>query len=109
MNTDLEALQQNNTWSLVPLSPGNKLIGCKWVCKIKYKSDSTIEHYKAHLVTKGYNQVEGIYYQETFSPTAKVTTLRYLLVVAPTGYWHIHQLDVQNAFLHGDLHEVVYM
>ncbi|KAL5831145.1 hypothetical protein ACOSQ4_016499 [Xanthoceras sorbifolium] len=109
MNTELEALQLNNTWSLVPLPIGHKPIGCKWVYKIKYKSDGTIERYKARLVAKGYNQVEGIDYQETFSPTAKLTTLRCLLTVAAARYWHIHQLDVQNAFLHGDLHEVVYM
>ncbi|KAL5787313.1 hypothetical protein ACOSP7_004262 [Xanthoceras sorbifolium] len=109
MNTELEALQLNNTWSLVPLPIGHKPIGCKWVYKIKYKSDGTIERYKARLVAKGYNQVEGIDYQETFSPTAKLTTLRCLLTVAAARHWHIHQLDVQNAFLHGDLHEVVYM
>jgi hypothetical protein len=109
MNTELEALQQNNTWSLVPLPPGHKPIGCKWVYKIKYKADGTIERYKARLVAKGYTQVEGIDYQETFSPTAKVTTLRCLLTVAAARNWFIHQLDVQNAFLHGDLHELVYM
>jgi len=109
MNTELEALQQNNTWSLVPLPLGHKPIGCKWVYNIKYKSDGTIKRYKARLVAKGYTQVEGIDYQETFSPTAKVTTLRCLLTVAVARNWFIHQLDVQNAFLHGDLHELVYM
>ncbi|BBH07384.1 wall-associated kinase 2, partial [Prunus dulcis] len=109
MTAELEALQHNNTWSLVPLPVGHKPIGCKWVYKIKYKSDGTIECYKAQLVAKGYTQIEGIDYQETFSPTAKLTTLRCLLTVAAARHWFIHQLDVQNAFLHGDLHEVVYM
>lgn len=109
MHAELEALQQNNTWSMVPLPIGHKPIGCKWVYKIKYKSDGTIERYKARLVAKGYTQVEGIDYQETFSPTAKLTTLRCLITVAAARNWFIHQLDVQNAFLHGDLHEVVYM
>ena len=109
MKTELEALQDNKTWDLVPLPAGHSPIGCKWVYKIKYQSDGTIERYKARLVAKGYTQIEGIDYTETFSPTAKLTTLRCLLTIAAARSWFIHQLDVQNAFLHGDLHEVVYM
>jgi len=91
------------------LPSGHKPIGCKWVYKIKYKSDGTLDHYKAHLVAKGNTQIEGIDYQETFSPTAKLTTLRCLLIVASARGWFIHQLDIHNAFLHGDLSKVVYM
>lgn len=109
MHTELDALQQNNTWSMVPLPFGHQPIGCKWVYKIKYKSDGTIECYKAHIVAKGYTQVEGINYQETFSPIAKLTTLHCLLTVAAARHWFTHQLDVQNAFLYGDLHEIIYM
>ncbi|KAG5556472.1 hypothetical protein RHGRI_006920 [Rhododendron griersonianum] len=109
MQAELEALQHNNTWSLGPLPTGHKPIGCRWVYKIKYHSDGSIERYKARLVAKGYTQVEGLDYLETFSPTAKLTTLRCLLTIAAARNWFIHQLDVQNAFLHGDLHEKVYM
>ncbi|KAK2997811.1 hypothetical protein RJ639_025666, partial [Escallonia herrerae] len=109
MNVELEALQQNKTWSLVQLPDGHKPIGCKWVYKTKYRSDGTIERYKARLVAKGYTQVEGIDYQETFSPTAKLTTLRCLLTIISARHWFAYQLDVQNAFLHGDLQEEVYM
>ena len=109
MTAELNALQQNHTWTLVPLPAGHKPIGCKWVYRIKYHSDGTIERYKARLVAKGYTQVEGVDYIETFSSTAKLTTLRCILAVAASRNWHIHQLDVQNAFLHGDLHEEVYM
>ncbi|XP_068319168.1 uncharacterized protein [Pyrus communis] len=109
MQTELDALHHNHTWDLVPLPAGYKPIGSKWVFKKKYKSDGSLDRYKARVVAKGYTQVEGVDYQETFSPTAKLTTLRCLLTVAAARTWFIHQLDVQNAFLHGTLHEEVYM
>ena len=109
MAAELVALEPNNTWTLTPLPTGKKPIRCKWVCKIKYKADSSIERYKASLVAKGFTQKEGIDYIETFSPVAKKVYVKVLLSVAIVKGWFLNQLDVNNAFLHGDLHDEVYM
>jgi hypothetical protein len=109
MNSEITALKENNTWSFTSLPAGHRLIGCKWVFKVEYQSNGSIERYKARLVAKGYTQPEGIDYTKTFAPVAKLITVRCLLTVATVCNWPLHQMDVHNAFLHGDLHEEVYM
>jgi len=109
MQEELDALNANHTWQLVPLFKGKKTIGCKWVYKIKHKSDETLDRYKAHLVAKGYTQLEGLDFLDTFTPITKLTTLRLLLAVAAANDWYLKLLGVNHAFLHGDLHEEFYM
>jgi len=94
---------------LTSLPAEQKHIRCKWVYKIKYNSDDNVDRYKARLVKKGYTQIEGVNYSETFSPTTKLTTLRCLLTIAAARNWFTHQREVKNVFLHGTLHEIIYM
>jgi hypothetical protein len=100
MQTEIQALERNDAWSMQHLPPGKKALGCKWVYRIKYK---------ARLVVLGNHQVEGINYTETFAPVAKMVIVRTVLAVAAAKAWELHQMDVHNAFLHGDLHEEVFM
>jgi histone deacetylase 1/2 len=94
---------------LVPPRPGINIIDCKWVFKIKRKADGNIDRYMARLVAKGFKQRYELDYEDTFSPVVKPTTIRLLLSMAITHGWHLRQLDIQNAFLHGVLEEEVFM
>nr|GFC34413.1 putative reverse transcriptase, RNA-dependent DNA polymerase [Tanacetum cinerariifolium] len=109
MDDEMKALKKNNTWDQCALPQGKKLVGCRWIFTVKYKLDGTVERYKARLVAKGHTQTYGIDYSETFSPVAKMDTIRVLLSVACNQGWPFHQFDVKNAFLHGKLKEEVYM
>ena len=103
MNTEFDALLKNHTWQLVPSSPSQNIIGCKWVFRIKRHADGSIERFKARLVAKGFHQQPGLGYGETYSPVIKPTTVRAILSIAISAGWAIRQIDIQNAFLHGHL------
>jgi hypothetical protein len=90
---------------LVPAKSGANIVDCKWVYKIKRKSDDTIDRYKARLVVKGFKQRYGIDYEDIFSPVVKAATICLILSLAVSDGWSLRQLDVQNAFLHGVLEE----
>lgn len=109
MNDELEALERNNTWSITDLPPGKRAIGCKWLYKTKHDRDGNVERNKSRLVILGNNQKYGLDYDQTFAPVAKLTTVRSLLAVAAMEGWFVEQMDVKNAFLHGDIDETVYM
>ena len=109
MDSEYSALRNNKTWHLVPSSHGRNIIDCKWVYKVKRKSDGTIDRYKARLVAKGFKQRYGIDCEDTFSPVVKAATIRLVLSIDVSRGWTIRRLDVQNAFLHGILEEEVYM
>lgn len=109
MKSEVTSLEDNHTWDLTDLPPGKKCIGSQWVFRVKFKADGTLERYKARLVALGNHQAEGLDYKQTFAPVAKLTTVRLLLDIAAKRGYEVHQMDVHNAFLHGDLEEEVYM
>lgn len=109
MQNEIGAVEENQTWYVTELPKWKKAIGCKWVYKIKFRADGTIERFKARLVVLGNRQKENVDYKETFTPVVKMSTIRTFLEVASAKKWELHQMDVHNTFLHGDLHEEVYM
>uniref|UniRef100_A0A2N9HJ90 Integrase catalytic domain-containing protein n=1 Tax=Fagus sylvatica TaxID=28930 RepID=A0A2N9HJ90_FAGSY len=109
MKEELDALLKTGTWDLVDLPAGKSAIGCKWVYKIKTRSDGTVDRYKARLVAKGFTQEYGIDYEETFAPVARLSSVRTLIAVSASRHWPLFQMDVKNAFLNGELTEEVYM
>ncbi|GKB26493.1 ribonuclease H-like domain-containing protein [Tanacetum coccineum] len=108
MRDEYHALIKNKTWTLVHKPPDTNIVRCMWLFRHKYLADGTLSRYKARLVANGI-QLEGVYVDETFSLVVKPDTIQSVLSLAVSRHWPIHQLDVKNAFLHGDLPETVYM
>jgi hypothetical protein len=109
MAEEIAALERADTWDLVPCPPRVHLITCKWVYKVKTRSDCSLERYKARLVACSFQQEHGRDYDEIFAPVAHMTTIHTLLALASVRGWSISQLDVKNAFLNGELCDDVYM
>ena len=109
MDLEFTSLQRTGTWTLVPHETHMNVVSCKWVYRIERNSDGSINRYKARLVAKGFNQQPGIDFVDTFSPVVKHTTIRLVLALATAYNWPLCQLDVECAFLHGDLREAVFM
>jgi hypothetical protein len=107
MEAEYSALLSNHTWDLLPRPPGSNVVTGKWVFKHKFKADGSLERYKARWVLRGFTQRPGMDYSETFSPIVKPATVRTVLSLALSRSWPVHQLDVNNAFLHGTLPETV--
>ena len=89
MVVEISALEANHTWTLTPLPPNKQAISCKWVYKVKYRFDGTVERYKARLVAKGFTQKEGLDYLETFFPVAKLVSVNCLLAIVAVKGWFL--------------------
>jgi hypothetical protein len=109
MQEEYNSLLENQTWDMVPLPSGKKLVRCRWVYRTKSVADGQIIKYKARLVAKIFQQVHGIDYDETFTPVVKMDSIRLELAIPVAKGWEVHQMDMKNAFIHDDLSEEIYM
>ena len=109
IEAEYQALVNNHTWDLVPNTDGLRVVQCKWVFRTKLKADGSLDKYKARLVAKGFQRTPGVDFSETFSPVVKASTIRVVFTLAVSRGWGIQQIDINNAFLNGDLQEEVFM
>jgi hypothetical protein len=109
MKDEIKALDRNATWDMVEFPRDRKIVGCKWVYKMKKGLDDKVERYKARLVAKGYSYKEGIDFHDLFSPVVKFVSIRIVLALVALLDLELEQLDVKTAFLHRDLDEEIYM
>ncbi|GJR30994.1 retrotransposon protein, putative, ty1-copia subclass [Tanacetum coccineum] len=107
IKSEIQSMYDNQDWNLVDTTPGLKMVGCKWIFKKKTNMDGKVHAYKARLVVKGYTQTHGIDYKETFSPVAKIKSIRLMLAIAAFHVYEIWQMDVKTAFLNEKLTEDV--
>ena len=105
----MKSMSSNSVWDLEEIPKGAKIVGCKWVYKIKRDSRGNVERFKARLVAKGFTQKEGIDYNETFSPVSCKDSFRIIMALVAHYDLELHQMDVKTAFLNGDMNENVYM
>ena len=109
MKEEMDSLNKKQTWDLVELPKGSKVVGCKWFYKLKKGVDDNVEWYRPRQVTKGYSQKEGIDFHEIFSLVLKLVSIRVVLVLVSLHDLELEKLDVKTKFLHGYLDEEIYM
>jgi Reverse transcriptase (RNA-dependent DNA polymerase) len=102
MEREIETLKHTGTWDTVPRPEGKNVIGSKWVFRLKRKADGTIDKYKACLVVCGFTQIYSVDYFDTFSPVAKLASIRTILVIAAHYDWDIDTFDFNSAYLNGE-------
>ena len=109
MEAEFQALIRNDTWELVPYTDDMNVVTNKWVFRVKYNADGSVDRFKARLVAKGFQQLAGVDFLETFSPVVKSCTIRIVFSLAVSQGWDVQQIDINNAFLNGTLQEKIFM
>ena len=100
---------KNQVWEVVPRPKGKKVVGSRWIYKVKHAADGSMEKYKARFVAKEFSQKEGIDYEETFAPVAKYSSIRTIISLVAEMGWRVHQMDVKTSFLNRVIEEEVYI
>ena len=109
MKVEMDALNQNKTWDVVPVPSNQNIVGSKWVYKIKRDSSGNIAKYKARLVAQGFSQQPGTDFDEIYSPVVWFDSLQLLLALTAHYKWKPRQLDIKAAFLYGNLKQEIYI
>ena len=109
INKEIQSLEQNKTWRLVPLPPHKRALTSRWLMKVKHRADGSIERHKARLVVRGFQQTAGVYYEASFAPVVRLEALRAILAIVCIQDLEAHQIDVETAFLNETVKEDIYM
>jgi hypothetical protein len=109
MLEEYDSIMCNDVWEVVLRLVGKSVVTSRWLYKTKYVADGCIEKHKARFVARGFSQIEGVYYDETFAPVARYTSIKNIIAIAMEMGWRIHQMDVKTAFLNGFIEEEVYI
>jgi len=111
MDRKISSLEHAGTWTTIPRPHGKNVVGCKWVFRLKRKADGSIDKYKACLVVRGFTQIYGIDYYDTYSLVARLASFRFILAIAVCNDWEVEAFDFNSAYLNGELDadEEIYM
>jgi hypothetical protein len=107
MTEEYHSIKKNDVWDIVPRPKGKSIVTSKWIYKIKHPVDGSVEKYKARFVARGFSQVEGINYEETFALVARFTSIRTIISLVASMGWRLHQMDEKTTFLNGEIEEEV--
>jgi hypothetical protein len=108
MMEEYASIMKNDVWEVVPMPEDKKVVGYKWIYKVKHAADGSVDKYKVRFVAKGFSQQEGVDYEETFAAVTRHSSIRTVISLAAEMGWHVHQMDVKTAFLNRVVEEEVY-
>lgn len=109
MVEEYDSIVRNSVWDVVPRPENKSVVSSRWLYKVKQVADGSVEKHKSRFVARGFSQVEGIDYDETFALVARYSSIRSILALLAQMGWKIHQMDVKTAFLNGQIEEEVYI
>jgi hypothetical protein len=109
MVEEYDSIVKNSAWEIVPRLVDKSVVGSRWIYKVKQAADGSVEKYKARFVARGFSQIKGMNYDETFAPIARYSSIRYIFAISAQMGWRIHQMDVKTMFLNGIIEEEVYI